>query len=37
VRYTERHYRGAELQLLFRKFLVELERLVNAIDAMRVP
>jgi len=37
VRYTERHYRGAELQLLFRKFLGELERLVNAIDAMRVP
>jgi hypothetical protein len=37
VRYTERHYRGAELQMLFRRFLIELERLVSAIDSMRVP
>ena len=37
VRYTERHYRGAELLTLFRRFQVEIERLVNAIDEMRIP
>jgi hypothetical protein len=36
VRYTERRYRGAELGALFRRFLVEVERLVNAIDEMRI-
>src|SRR4030095_8414450 len=36
VRYTERRYRGAEVATLFRRFLVEVERLVNAIDEMRV-
>jgi hypothetical protein len=36
VRYTERRYRGAELQTLFRRFLVELDRLVDTIDEMRV-
>jgi len=36
VRATERRYRGAELLVLYRKFLAEVERLVNAIDEMRV-
>ncbi|HYM81379.1 MAG TPA: hypothetical protein VEY91_08195 [Candidatus Limnocylindria bacterium] len=37
VRYTERRYTGADLIDLYRKFLVEVERLVTAIDEMRVP
>jgi hypothetical protein len=37
VRYAEHHYRGNEVLVLYRKFLVEVERLVNAIDQMRVP
>ena len=36
VRYTERRYRGAEIATLFRRFLVEVERLVAAIDELRV-
>ena len=36
VRYTERRYRGAELATMYRRFLVEVERLVNAIDELRV-
>ena len=37
VRYAEHHYRGAEVLAHYRKFLVEVDRLVNAIDQMRVP
>ena len=37
VRHAERHHKGAELRDHYRKFLVEVERLVNAIDEMRVP
>jgi hypothetical protein len=36
VRVTERRHRGAELQALSRRFLLEVERLVDAIDGMRV-
>jgi hypothetical protein len=36
VRYGE-HRKGHELLAFYRKFLVEVERLVNAIDEMRVP
>ena len=37
VRFAEHHYRGNEVLSLYRKFLVEVERLVNAIDEMRIP
>jgi hypothetical protein len=37
VRYGEHHYKGHELLSFYRAFLVEVERLVNAIDEMRVP
>jgi hypothetical protein len=37
VRYGERHVKGADLMDHYRKHLVEVERLVNAIDEMRVP
>ena len=37
VRHGERHPKGADLLHHYRKFLVEVERLVNAIDEMRVP
>ena len=37
VRHGERHHKGADLLNHYRKFLVEVERLVNAIDEMRVP
>jgi hypothetical protein len=37
VRYGEHHYKGHELLAFYRAFLVEVERLVNAIDEMRVP
>lgn len=37
VRYGEHHYKGHELLGFYRAFLVEVERLVNAIDEMRVP
>jgi len=37
VRHGERHHKGADLLDHYRKFLVEVERLVNAIDEMRVP
>lgn len=37
VRQAEHHHKGSELLSLYRKFLVEVERLVNAIDEMRVP
>lgn len=36
VRLTERRYRGSELLALYRRFLLETERLVNAIDQMQV-
>lgn len=36
VRHTERHYKSAEIMDHYRRFLVEVERLVNAIDEMRV-
>lgn len=36
VRYTERRYRGGELAKLYLGFLVEIEKLVRAIDEMRV-
>ena len=36
VRYTERRWSGAEIGTLYRRFLVEIERLVGAIDEMRV-
>jgi hypothetical protein len=36
VRVTERRHRGAELLSLCRHFLLEVERLVDAIDGMRV-
>ena len=37
VRYGEHHHKGTELLGFYRRFLVEVERLVNAIDEMRVP
>jgi hypothetical protein len=37
VRYGERRFKPAELLSHYRRFLVEVERLVNAIDEMRVP
>jgi hypothetical protein len=37
VRYGERRFKGTELTGHYRKFLVEVERLVNAIDEIRVP
>jgi hypothetical protein len=37
VRFAEHRHRGAEVVSLYRKFLVEVERLVNAIDQMRIP
>jgi hypothetical protein len=37
VRYGEHHYKGPELLSFYRAFLVEIERLVNAIDEMRIP
>ena len=37
VRYGEGHHKAAERLGLYRRFLVEVERLVNAIDEMRVP
>jgi len=37
VRYGEHHHKGHELQGFYRRFLIEVERLVNAIDEMRVP
>jgi hypothetical protein len=37
VRHGERHHKGTDLMDHYRKFLVEVERLVNAIDEMRVP
>src|SRR5262245_2883402 len=37
VRYGEHHFRGAEVLAHYRKFMVEVDRLVNAIDQMRVP
>lgn len=36
VRVTERRHRGAELLSLCRNFLIEIDRLVDAIDGMRV-
>lgn len=36
VRVNERRYRGAELLALYRRFLLETERLVSAIDQMQV-
>jgi hypothetical protein len=36
VRYSERRYRGAEIVSLYRKFMVEIERLVNAIDELQI-
>jgi len=36
VRYTERRYKGGELGTMYRRFLVEVERLVNAIDELHV-
>jgi hypothetical protein len=37
VRYGEHHHKGLVLVGFYRRFLVEVERLVNAIDEMRVP
>jgi hypothetical protein len=37
VRFGEHHFRGAEVLGHYRKFMVEVDRLVNAIDQMRVP
>ena len=37
VRHGERRFKGAELTGHYRRFLVEVERLVNAIDEIRVP
>jgi hypothetical protein len=37
VRHDERRHKGTELLGHYRRFLVEVERLVNAIDEMRVP
>ena len=37
VRANQRRYRGHELLAIYRKFLAEIERLVNAIDGMQVP
>lgn len=37
VRYGEHRFKGADLMDHYRKHLVEVERLVNAIDEMRVP
>jgi hypothetical protein len=36
VRVSARRYRGSELLALYRKFLIEVERLVGAIDELRV-
>lgn len=36
VRYAERRHRGSEVLGVYRKFLVEIERLVNAIDELHV-
>ena len=37
VRYSDRRFKGPDLHGHYRRFLVEVERLVNAIDEMRVP
>lgn len=37
VRMGERRPKSAEVMSHYRRFLVEVERLVNAIDEMRVP
>ena len=37
VRADQRRYRGHELLAIYRKFMSEIERLVNAIDGMQVP
>ena len=37
VRHGERHLKSAEVLAHYRRYLVEVERLVNAIDEMRVP
>ncbi|MBI1795559.1 MAG: hypothetical protein HYR74_00750 [Candidatus Eisenbacteria bacterium] len=37
VRYAEHRHRGADLLAHYRKFMVEVESLVTAIDEMRVP
>lgn len=37
VRYSDRRIKGPDLHGHYRRFLVEVERLVNAIDEMRVP
>src|SRR5262249_42313077 len=37
VRSGQRRYRGHELLTIYRKFLTEIERLVNVIDGMQVP
>lgn len=37
VRYGEHRHKGSELLAFYRRFLIEVERLVNAIDEMRVP
>ena len=36
MRYSHRRYKSDEILTLYRKFLVEMDRLVNAIDEMRV-
>jgi hypothetical protein len=36
VRYSSRRYKAAELLSLYQKFLTEVDRLVNAIDQLRV-
>jgi len=37
VRHSDRRFKGPEIQSHYRRFMVEVERLVNAIDEMRVP
>jgi len=37
IRYGDRRHKGPEILAHYRKFLVEVERLVDAIDEMRVP
>jgi hypothetical protein len=37
VRHSDRRFKGADLLAHYRRFLVEVERLVNAIDEMPVP
>jgi hypothetical protein len=37
VRYTERRWKGSELVATYRAFLLEIERLVDRIDELRVP